>query len=158
MCMHMCVRVCVCVAACLDSTSVWTACLSTHAGLRRMLSISSAMTVCVQYAVCCIAVTHQVDPTTSTDKKPPTSVHPSLVSILGWRFHQLLTVLPNRRREAEAWAGLAQSAWSKSGPVAALGPLDAALGSADVLTGKGREGAGLLVSLPPRRALPLMTP
>ncbi|GAX79410.1 hypothetical protein CEUSTIGMA_g6851.t1 [Chlamydomonas eustigma] len=84
---------------------------------------------------------------------PPLTAHPSVLAMVAWHFHQLLTVLPNRGGEAARWEECAKELWSKSGAaLASHYNIQEVLGDSERLKGSGKDGHGFILSLHIRRA------
>ncbi|KAF5839016.1 hypothetical protein DUNSADRAFT_1793 [Dunaliella salina] len=83
----------------------------------------------------------------------PSPLHPNLVAMMAWRFHQLLAVMPNRGNEASAWEHLAQAMWAKTGAFGGEDSLSTVFGGAKHLSGQDHAGAGTVVALQLRRNL-----
>jgi hypothetical protein len=79
-------------------------------------------------------------------------VHPSLAALLCWRYFQLLTVLPKRGTEAEAWRQLAQGHWAAAGYLSGM-DIQEVLGGANRLKGPEQQGEALMVSMLSMRLL-----
>ncbi len=86
--------------------------------------------------------------------------HASLAAAICWRSCQLLTALPNRGREAAAWAAAAQRLWSAAGTQVSSMSLQVVLGDDVALKGQGSHGhgAGAVISIATRRLLPPLLP
>lgn len=84
---------------------------------------------------------------------PPDGVHPTLSSLLAWRYSQLLAALPKRGTESSAWQRLAKDLWDEA-PVAIAATPETVFGSIEALKGRGERGTGVVVDLLTRRALP----
>lgn len=84
-------------------------------------------------------------------------MHASLGAAVCWRSCQLLTALPNRGREAAAWADAAARLWAASGRALSGAPLQTVLGDDVALKGQGvhGHGAGAVISIGARRLLPV---
>ncbi|GBF94645.1 hypothetical protein Rsub_07381 [Raphidocelis subcapitata] len=95
----------------------------------------------------------RLDPARLTVAPPSHALHPSLHAALAWRYCQLLSALPNRGGEAEAWEGAARALWGRSGAAASAHPIEAALGDRIALKGQGSHGGLALAALLPRRLL-----
>ena len=96
----------------------------------------------------------QLDPAKAYTASPA-KVHPSVAAALAWRYAQLLTALPKRHTETEAWQTLAQEihssaaeqqTWASDGLVETYGDLHG-------LQGKGVLGRGDICDIPTRRML-----
>jgi hypothetical protein len=100
-------------------------------------------------------------PTHRLSVAPPSpALHPTLHAALAWRHCQLLSALPNRGGEADAWEACARKLWG-SWPAAAAagGPgLEAVLGDKAALKGQAGHGGGWVASLLPRRLLVTAAP
>lgn len=83
--------------------------------------------------------------------------HPSLKAAVCWRYAQLLTALPNRAAEAEAWASAGRKLLAESGGqgFGAGVAIQDVLGDVAALKGQGQHGRGAIVSLMARRLLPV---
>lgn len=86
---------------------------------------------------------------------PPAAqaVHPSLLSLLSWRYSQLLAALPKRDTERAAWQAVARALWDDS-PVSLAASPETVFGKVEALKGQGDWGLGVVVDLMTRRALP----
>lgn len=100
---------------------------------------------------------------------PSPALHPSLHALLAWRHCQLLSALPNRGGEADAWGDAAHKLWAQAHSnrggggngggggdprsISDLPALDAVLGARAALTGQGSHGGGWVASLLARRLL-----
>ncbi|KAL6776872.1 hypothetical protein ACKKBF_B03815 [Auxenochlorella protothecoides x Auxenochlorella symbiontica] len=85
----------------------------------------------------------------------PAPAHWTVGAMLSWRYGQLLTALPRRGTEAAAWQALGLRL---AEPLSAIMPMQTLLGPLDVLTQKGAQPVpGMLLSLPFRRAVPLVS-
>lgn len=84
---------------------------------------------------------------------PPPQVHPSIGSLLAWRYAQLLSALPNRGTEAAAWRALGAALYEEA-PIGRKSAPEAVFGGMEVLRGAGEAGQGVVVDLMCRRALP----
>lgn len=81
-------------------------------------------------------------------------VHPSVGTLLAWRYCQLLTALPRRTTEAANWEKLAR-ALHEEAPIGGLGSApETTFGTLDALSGKGQAGRGVVLDLMCRRVLP----
>ena len=87
---------------------------------------------------------------------PPLTVHASVAAQLAWRYSQLLTALPQRGTEAEAWEGCAVRLYAKAGGFQGFRDIGEAFGDLRALQGQGSEGAGGVADLSIRRLLPCM--
>lgn len=94
-----------------------------------------------------------LDLSTGEERLGTSAVHPSINSLAAWRYAQLLTALPKRSTEAEAWQKLATDVYEDAPMQSLTGP-DAMFGSMDSLKGKGTPGRGVVLDLMTRRALP----
>lgn len=86
---------------------------------------------------------------------PPAAqaVHPSLLSLLAWRYSQLLAALPRRDTETAGWQAVARALWDDS-PVSLAASPETVFGKVEALKGQGDWGLGVVVDLMTRRALP----
>ncbi|PSC73470.1 Kinesin light chain [Micractinium conductrix] len=90
----------------------------------------------------------------SADDVELKAVHPSVGSLLAWRYCQLLTALPKRSTDAASWERLARVLFEEA-PIGGLGAApETAFGTLDALTGKGQAGRGVVLDLMCRRVLP----
>lgn len=87
------------------------------------------------------------------ERKGTDAVHPTVNALAAWRFAQLLTVLPKRETEADAWQKLAVDIYDEAPLQRLIGP-EVMFGSLDRLSGKGTMGRGVVLDLTTRRALP----
>jgi hypothetical protein len=83
---------------------------------------------------------------------PSHALHPGLHAALAWRYGQLLSALPNRGGEADAWAGAARELWGRGGGGGGLA-LEATLGDRAAFKGQGQHGRRCVAALLPRRLL-----
>lgn len=88
-----------------------------------------------------------------SENKGTPLVHPTVISVMAWRFSQLLTALPQRTTEAEKWEQLASEAYEEAPMERLTGP-EVMFGSLSKLKGKGEYGRGVVLDLMTRRALP----
>eukprot|EP00890_Picochlorum_soloecismus_P005815 jgi/Picsp_1/6234/NSC_03588-R1_hypothetical protein CHLNCDRAFT_51750 [Chlorella variabilis] len=88
-----------------------------------------------------------------SENKGTTLVHPTVISVMAWRFSQLLTALPQRDTEAEKWKQLASDVYEEAPMERLTGP-EVMFGSLSKLKGKGEYGRGVVLDLMTRRALP----
>jgi hypothetical protein len=87
---------------------------------------------------------------------PPAGVHASVAAQLAWRYAQLLTALPQRGTEAEAWEACAARLYHKAGGFQGHRDIAQAFGDIHALQGQGAEGPGGVADLTVRRLLPCM--
>jgi hypothetical protein len=87
------------------------------------------------------------------NKRGSSGVHPTVNSLVAWRYAQLLTVLPKRETEAKAWKDLSFDIYDDA-PLKRLTEPDIMFGSLDRLSGKGIHGQGTVLDLMTRRVLP----
>ena len=84
----------------------------------------------------------------------PVGVHISVGAVLSWRYAQLLTALPQRSTEASAWADLARALFKRR--MGFERDIEAALGGIEHAKGVGPRGAGCIMDVTIRRALPCL--
>ena len=88
-----------------------------------------------------------------SENKGTSLVHPTVISVMAWRFSQLLNALPQRTTEAEKWEQLASDLYEEAPMERLTGP-EVMFGSLSKLKGKGEYGRGVVLDLMTRRALP----
>jgi tetratricopeptide (TPR) repeat protein len=98
-------------------------------------------------------ITKLLDLDPREEKRGTSDVHPSVNSLVAWRFSQLLTVLPKRETEATAWKNLSHDIYDKA-PLKRLTDPEMMFGSLERLSGQGISGRGVVLDLMTRRCLP----